>query len=270
MDDTVAPARPPWLRAFSAATRMRWRALLPHDAVPCHAVVVYGLPVSRVRTCALIGIVLFVAACTKKTEEPPPEPAVARQPPPVVAPKPAMVIFRADELPPLAVRYAAADAPEFRFGPGRSYALVDGVMIERGQRLFVVDETSEWIRVRLSTEPAPGIGWLNRFASLPPLEADTNVVAQETDVALLRSVGMLQEVRVEMNQALINTNVWNDEDLAVRRGVGRTLAFYCGLKKGTNTRWVHLLDANSGQRLARYSENTGYTDFSSLRKTSVR
>ena len=241
-----------------------------HGVVPTLSAVVYVHLVSRSRTYLLAGIVVCVlAACTKK-QPPPPTAAVSNAPPVVVKPSPVMVTFRADDQPALSVRYAAADAPEVRFGPGRKYDAVAEVAIERGQRLFVVDETSDWIRVRLSADPAPGVGWINRFASLPALDADTNLLVQESDVALLRSVGLLQDVHAEMNQALINTNVWNEADLAVRRGVGRTLAFYCGLKKGTNTRWVHLLDSNSGQRLARYSENTGYTDFSSLRRTDTR
>lgn len=217
------------------------------------------------------GLVLLcvLAGCTKK--EPASAPAT-NAPPVAVAttPPPVLVTFRADDLPPLSIRFAADDAPDVRYGPSRSHPVVPGATLQRGQAVYVQDETGVWVRIRAATSNAPPLGWTHRFASIPALDTDTNLVVQEAEVERLRSVGLLGEVRPDMNEALIRTNVWNSESLAVRRGIGRTLAFYVGLKKGSNTRWVHLLDADTGQRLARYSESSGYTDFSSLRRPEGR
>ena len=214
-------------------------------------------------------LLCLLSACTKKETAPDP----ATNAPPTVAvttPPPVLVTFRADHLPPLSVRFAADDAPDVRYGPSRGHPVVPDATLQRGQAVFVQDETGVWVRIRAATSNAPSLGWTHRFASLPALDTDTNLVAQEAEVELLRGVGLLGEVRPDQNEALIRTNVWNNESLAVRRGVGRTLAFYVGLKKGSNTRWVHLLDADTGQRLARYSESSGYTDFSSLRRPDGR
>lgn len=218
---------------------------------------------------AHLVLLILLAGCTKK--EPTPAPATHAPPALVVTtPAPVLVTFRADDLPPLSVRFAADDAPDVRYGPSRRHPAVPEATLQRGQAVFVQDETGLWVRIRAATSNASSLGWINRFASLPALDTDTNLVVQEAEVELLRGAGLLGEVRPDLNEALIRTNVWNNESLAVRRGVGRTLAFYVGLKKGSNTRWVHLLDADTGQRLARYSESSGYTDFSSLRRPEGR
>ena len=225
-------------------------------------------PASYLRRTGLV-LLFVLAGCTKK--EPVPDPATNAPPAVVVTtPPPVLVTFRADDLPPLSVRFAADDAPDVRYGPSRSHPAVPGATLQRGQAVFVQDETGVWVRIRAATSNATSLGWMHRFASLPALDTDTNLLVQEAEVDLLRAVGLLGDVRPELNEALIQTNVWNGESLAVRRGVGRTLAFYVGLKKGSNTRWVHLLDADNGQRLARYSESSGYTDFSSLRRPEGR
>ena len=220
----------------------------------------------------LAGAVLLavLAGCTKKEAPTAIETTNAPSAKSDTRRAPTMITFRADDLPPLGVRFAADDSPDVRYGPGRQHPAVPDASLQRGQPIFVLDETGVWLRVRTSEQPGPTLGWINRFASLPALDADTNLVVQEAEVDLLRSVGLLQAVRPELNEALIRTNAWNEEGTAVRRGVGRTLAYYVGLKKGSNTRWVHLLDSENGQRLARYSENSGYTDFSSLRRPEGR
>lgn len=176
-----------------------------------------------------------------------------------------MVTFRPDDAEPIGERFAADDAPEVRYGPGRTYPEVPDAVLQRGQRIFTLDETNAWIRIRSTAEPGPSLGWINKFASLPAMDMATNLPAHEADVELLRQIGLLGEVTAERNEATVHTNVWNGQSLAVRRGVGRTLAFYCGLKKGASTRWVQITDSGNGARIARYSDNTGYTDFSSFR-----
>jgi SH3-like domain-containing protein len=214
-------------------------------------------------------LVLGLPGGCKRKPEPAPGPAATNMAPVAVetSPPPVLVTFRADDLPPLSERFAADDNPDLRYGPSRRYPAVPGADLQRGQRIFVMEETNAWVRIRITEEAGPSLGWINKFASLPAMDTDTNLTVQAADVEILREVGLVAEVRAELNEALVHTNVWNGESMAVKRGVGRTLAHYCGLKKGSNTRWVQLVDADSGQRLARYSESSGYTDFSSLRRT---
>jgi SH3-like domain-containing protein len=218
-----------------------------------------------------LAVIFLVAGCDRKKKS---AAKMDGAPAPVAAPvkprPPAIVAFRPDDAPPLGVRFAADDRTDVRLGPSRSYPEIQDANLQSGQRLFVLDETNAWIRVRTTDAPGPALGWINKFASLPALDADTDLSAQTADVELMRKIGLLMEVSPERNEAVVHTNIWNAQSLVVRRGMGRSLAFYCGLTKGSNTRWVQINDSGTGLRIAKYSDNTGFTDFSSLRTAPGR
>ena len=162
-------------------------------------------------------------------------------------------------------RFFADDDLDVHYGPGRKFASVTNLVIARGARMYILEEHEGWIRFRMEPEGTNSAGWLDKFASLPMMDAEDNVDFHERDIARLKQIGLLTALDPLQNDASVNTNLWIEQDAVIRRGIGRTLAFYCGLKKGSSTRWVEIRDSDTGLRVAKYSESTGYTDFKTSR-----
>lgn len=179
---------------------------------------------------------------------------------------PIMIMNRPDTGEAIGSRLLVDDKPDARFGPGYDYPVVPGIKMQRGQRVFLVESEGMWVRVRLSEEPGPGAGWINKYSSMPEMHLSRDIPTFSTEVQHLKDIGLVIEVQTKENNVLVETNQWAQLTSDVRGGVGRSLAYYCGLKRGVNTRWVDLSDSVSGTRLARFSDNTGYSEYSTLRK----
>lgn len=65
-------------------------------------------------------------------------------------------------------------------------------------------------------------------------------------------------IEAQYNRAYISPNVWNTFEANVKENFSRSLAIYCGNKKGTKLYWVEIYDKMSGKKLAKYSRSWGF------------
>ena len=145
---------------------------------------------------------------------------------------------------------------DLRMGPGKNFKPIDGVLLQKGELVNVLEERDGWIRFQApSTNGSIVSAWVNKFATLPLKDSDAAV--QEADIKMLRDEGIVVEFIASNNVARVNLELWNELDYLVRQGVGRSLAFYCGAKRGTGLNWVEFRDSRSGKRVAKYSESQG-------------
>ncbi|HEY8240044.1 MAG TPA: hypothetical protein VIH35_01295 [Kiritimatiellia bacterium] len=155
-------------------------------------------------------------------------------------------------------RFAATEGTglDFRMGPGKHFKTVNGALLQKGELIPVLEERSGWIRFRAATtNPEPITVWVNKFATLPQL--DVNPETQERDIKALQDSGVILEFIPSNNIARVDVDIWNEMDFLVRQGIGRSLAFYCGAKRGTGLNWVEFRDVRSGKRIAKFSESQG-------------
>jgi len=82
--------------------------------------------------------------------------------------------------------------------------------------------------------------------------------AQDENIKILMDNGLLERINPQMNEAFINPAIWLRLDYQTKENVSRTMAFYCGQKKGTDLNWVDIKDYQSGKKLAKYSEVLGF------------
>jgi len=66
------------------------------------------------------------------------------------------------------------------------------------------------------------------------------------------------KINYNLNEAFIDPIVWHGIDYQTKENFCRTLAIYCGNKKGTKLYWVDIKDNNTGKKLAKYSNSLGF------------
>lgn len=211
---------------------------------------------------ALLLLFLLFAACSRKDVEPT-APAAAPPPPASTVPKgptrdAVMVTYSTTDTP-VEERFSLADDVVIRYGPGEEFPEVSGAQALKGSRIYVLEEKSGWIRFRGTRESGPTVGWINRFSSTPASDLPPEALA--SDVQLLMSMGIVVNHDALQNSANVDTNIWNRQDLPTQKGIGRALAFYCASQKGSSTRWVEIRDSGSGRKVAKYSENMGFSSY---------
>lgn len=160
----------------------------------------------------------------------------------------------------LGLRFAAEDDQPLRSGPGPNYQPSDAGALLKGTPLQVVEEDGEWILVA-SRDPGPNrqTGWMYRFLTTPldPMDAS----GQEKEIAVLQQTGWLDRVDPVASEAYVKPNRWQESDVTTREGISRALALYCKQAGPKHLSRVDVLDAESGHRLAKYSESLGYKAF---------
>ena len=65
-------------------------------------------------------------------------------------------------------------------------------------------------------------------------------------------------IEFQYNRAYISPEAWNTIEAIVKENFSRSLAIYCGNKKGTKLYWVEIYDKMSGKKLAKYSRSWGF------------
>lgn len=173
--------------------------------------------------------------------------------------KPAVLAVFSDNEIPIEERFSLADELTIRYGPDATYPIVDGAQALKGSRIFVLEEKDGWIRFRATKEAGTSVGWINKFASVPAAEQPDTALT--SDVNLLVGLGLLTKIDAMANDATVDTNLWNQEDLPIQNGIGRALAFYCSAQKKSSTRWVEIRDSNTGKKIAKYSETMGFSSY---------
>jgi small nuclear ribonucleoprotein (snRNP)-like protein len=157
-------------------------------------------------------------------------------------------------------RQVIAERAVPRAGPGRHYATVDENVIYRGTEIRVLDEVKGWICIKENGESALPLGWIPKHSSAIPLkDANKERVAQE--IESMQQSGFLVSIDPMMNEALVDSYEWRISDSATVEGKGRVLARHCGLQKNIRVYFVVIKDAQSGRKLAQYSESRGFKVF---------
>jgi hypothetical protein len=215
-----------------------------------------------IRVALLLCVAISLSSCARKKEEAPPPAEGATQASPA-QPKPIplpaeLVSFTSNDVEILDERYSLDDAIDIRYGPSTNYPAVPDAQALKGSKVYVLEQTNGWLRFRTSPDVGPSVGWINRFASFPVTESDS---VREDDVRLLTDIGLIVHLDAQQNDAVVRTNVWGQFDHHVQKGIGRTLAFYCAQRKGSSSRYVDIRDAEGGRKVARYSENMGFSSY---------
>jgi len=164
----------------------------------------------------------------------------------------------ADGLPVLEKRFAAAEGAglDIRCGPGKNFKQIKDVKVQKGELIAALEENHGWIRF-ITTDPEgkPMWAWVSKFATIPAEGVD--LPRQEEDIKVLTADGVILSFVPTNNVVVVDALLWSEMDILERQGVGRTLAFYCGNKRGTGLNWVDIKDG-SGKRIAKYSEAMGF------------
>jgi small nuclear ribonucleoprotein (snRNP)-like protein len=158
------------------------------------------------------------------------------------------------------IRQLTAERTVPRAGPGRHYGTLDDNVIYRGTEARVLDEVKGWICIKEDSESALPLGWIPKHSSAIPLrDANKERVAEE--IESMRQSGFLVSIDPVMNEALVDSFEWRISDSATIEGKCRVLARHCGLQKNVRVYFVVIKDAQSGRKLAEYSESRGFKVF---------
>ena len=95
------------------------------------------------------------------------------------------------------------------------------------------------------------------FLLLCTMPAWSGVTGSDGEIRTLRDNHVLVRINPQLNEAYVNTAVWNRLDIQVKENIGRSMALYCGRKKGNKLNWIVIYDTRTGKKIAKYSENWG-------------
>jgi hypothetical protein len=123
----------------------------------------------------------------------------------------------------------------------------------------VLEEKNDWIRFRVTSNDVGWTGWVKKDLTIN--ESQSKNSNQENNIKTLKESGLLYSVNPQLNEAYVNSVIWNQLQYQNKENIGKILAFYCGQKKGTNLNWVEIKDSNSGKILAKYSESWGFKGY---------
>lgn len=105
------------------------------------------------------------------------------------------------------------------------------------------------------------IGNMSKKSPSPEKSANTRPsdgFKLEDDIKVCIETGLLVKINPQLNEAYVNPVIWHRLDYGLKEKTARSMAFYCGLKKGTNLNWVEIKDSYSGKKLAKYSQSWGF------------
>jgi hypothetical protein len=151
-------------------------------------------------------------------------------------------------------RYLISDNTIPRGGPSDRYNRLSSENVLRGALLQVKELKGLWVRV----EPQGGGDsyWLPLFATRPapnsPKENYTSLIDR------IQTLGILAGYNPASNEAMIKRVVWIGLDPGVREGIARLLAAHATATRGGSAEWIEIKDAETGRRLARYSQAQGF------------
>ncbi|GAB1451478.1 hypothetical protein MASR2M47_15340 [Draconibacterium sp.] len=157
------------------------------------------------------------------------------------------------------IRIVPTDGINIRKGPGANFALDESGQLVKGEKLYVLEEKNDWIRFRVTSNDVGWTGWVKKDLTIN--ESQSKNSNQENNIKTLKESGLLYSVNPQLNEAYVNSVIWNQLQYQNKENIGKILAFYCGQKKGTNLNWVEIKDSNSGKILAKYSESWGFKGY---------
>lgn len=147
-----------------------------------------------------------------------------------------------------------------RAGPGRHFTEIPDHVLFRGVFLRVLEEKDQWICVKEDKDEAPVLGWIPKHASSVPMNESTRErIAGEVEA--MKSDGFLVDINPQMNEARVDSFLWRTTDSITAEGKCRVLARYCGQQKNIRVYFVVVKDADSGKKVAEYSESRGFKVF---------
>ena len=149
------------------------------------------------------------------------------------------------------------DGIEIRTGPGTDYEKDESGELVKGEKLHVLEERNGWIRFRVTPNDVGWSGWVKK--DLTVAEEEWLSKKESERIRAYGESGLLLRVEPLLNEAYVDRGTWDKFDYWNKEEFAKTLAFYCGRKKGTNLNWVMIKDSSTGKKLAKYSENWGFT-----------
>jgi len=154
------------------------------------------------------------------------------------------------------VRICLRNGTNIRTGPGTNYPIDKSSRLVEGESLYVLEEKDGWIHFRVTIKDVGWSGWAKKDLTVSKQEWD--LAKYEKDIKILEENELLIRINPQMNEAFVESAIWNSLDFQTKQNIGRSMAFYCGIKKGTNLNWIDIRDSYSGRKLAKYSEAWGF------------
>ena len=91
-----------------------------------------------------------------------------------------------------------------------------------------------------------------REKKIQKAEETVDWVMIEKSVKDLIEIGLIKKINAESKEAWVDHYQWTIINVEMKETFTKTLAFYCGRKKGDSLYYVDILDWSSGKKLAHY------------------
>lgn len=83
----------------------------------------------------------------------------------------------------------------------------------------------------------------------------------DANAAKFVECGLIQKISTTTAEIYVSRSQWADLNIEQRQGVAVIMGYRAGVKSGTHTYAVNVLDYQTGKRLARWSKAAGYTSY---------
>ena len=151
------------------------------------------------------------------------------------------------------------DGINIRTGPGTDYSKEESGPLLKGEKLYVLEESEDWVRFRVTPRDVGWSGWV-----LKELVEKSAQKKKETRPAKQLTQGQrnllfdlqkqgLVSLEPNLNRAHIDPGLWHQMDIKLKEDFAYCLAIHCGNEKGTQAYWAEIYDKYSGKKLAKYS-----------------
>lgn len=95
------------------------------------------------------------------------------------------------------------------------------------------------------------------------LKSDETKSAENSVLAIKSMIdsGLIEREDPALNEIHVNSGLWHSLNIDQKEKVARSMAYYCGFKKGNSSYWVEVYDYQTGRKIAKYSKAWGFKTF---------
>lgn len=157
------------------------------------------------------------------------------------------------------VRVCSQNWTKIRTGPGQHYRKEGSKQLNKGDEIFVLGDINGWLKFRLTAKDVGWFGWVNKDRTVP--KKQWNLSKYDVQIKKWMRSGVIVKVNPEINEALVNSSLWDPLDRETKENIGSVLAKYCAYQQSSDALRCDIKDVYSGKKLATYCKNRGFRVF---------